>query len=105
MRPPEGSIQPNWETWNRRASSLGEALKLPQGIGPARLPFQQLDAERNCWCRLSDRRAHAILRGAVNMARSQKDSRKGRRLPRRFALEMQTRRRPRQRRTKRQQLI
>jgi hypothetical protein len=25
-----------------RASSLGEALKLPQGIGPARLPFQQL---------------------------------------------------------------
>src|SRR6266849_4318248 len=69
MRPPDGSIQPNWETWNRRASSLGEALKLRQGIGPARLPFHQLDAERNCWFRVLDRRAHAISRDAVNMAR------------------------------------
>src|ERR1700674_1453193 len=34
----------------RRASSLGDALKLRQGIGPARLLVQQLDVERNCWC-------------------------------------------------------
>jgi hypothetical protein len=50
-----------------RASSLGEALKLPQGIGPARLPLQQLDAKKNCWRRLLDRRARVISRDAVNM--------------------------------------
>src|SRR2546428_1082032 len=49
-----------------RGSSLGEALKLPQGIGPSRLPFQQLHLDEEFPLLTSGLRYYPIFRVESN---------------------------------------